>query len=237
MNGPYHSFGTRAEEPSLFKVANRQHVKNAVEVCEYNVAANLYEMRAGKPWRAGNSDTGADAINAWMPEEGVTPEDGEGADGSGAWEGRDGDVFDDAWRRLRVIVVGPENFEKNFASRAKHAALDVIVVGAWSAQRVTPALGATAKPGATLAVEAAHISSPWTPGPAVRREGGEPRRRRGVRARPDVRARGDARTRARTRPGRGSGREENPRARDGTGRRPRVDDAFSVLRQRRDAEA
>ena len=154
LNGPYHSFGTRAEEPSLFKVANRQHVKNAVEVCEYNVAANLYEMRAGKPWRAGNSDTGADAINAWMPEEGVTPEDGEGADGSGAWEGRDGDFFDDAWRRLRVVVVGPENFEKNFASRAKHAAFfDVIVVGAWSAQRVTPALGATAKPGATLAVE------------------------------------------------------------------------------------
>ena len=154
LNGPYHSFGTRAEEPSLFKVANRQHVKNAVEVCEYNVAANLYEMRAGKPWRAGNGDAGADAINAWMPEEGVTPEDGEGADGSGAWEGRDGEIFDDAWRRLRVVVVGPENFEKNFASRGKHAALfDAIVVGAWSAQRVTPALGATAKPGATLAVE------------------------------------------------------------------------------------
>ena len=166
LNGPYHSFGTRAEEPSLFKVANRQHVKNAVEVCEYNVAANLYEMRAGKPWRAGNSDTGADAINAWMPEEGVTPEDGEEASTVPA-RGKDATEKSSTTRgdARRVVVVGPENFEKNFASRAKHAAFfDVIVVGAWSAQRVTPALGATAKRWARRSRwRAAHISSPWTP--------------------------------------------------------------------------
>jgi dynein assembly factor 3 len=60
LNSPYHAYGTMAEEPSLFKVANRQHVKNAVEVSDFNVAANLFEMRAGVPWTSRLAGGGAD---------------------------------------------------------------------------------------------------------------------------------------------------------------------------------
>ena len=171
INSPYHCFGTAAEETSLFKVANRQHVKNAVEVSEYNVAANLFEMRVGRPWKAeGNAEAGAEAINAWMPDEGLMPSDGEGGNrgggcasagdesqAGGSWEGSDGPAFHAAWRKLKITLVGPENFEKNFAARAKHqAAFDVVVVGAWQAQRVTPVLGGTAKrSGGVLVMEGA----------------------------------------------------------------------------------
>lgn len=149
--------GTAAEESSLFKVANRQHVKNAVEVSEYNVAANLFEMRSGSPWKAkGNGGSDADVINAFMPDEDCMPGDGDGADGASSgggggsggnsWEGSDGAEFAACWKKLKVTIVGPENFEKNFAARATYQGLfDVVVVGAWQVQRVTPALGATAK--------------------------------------------------------------------------------------------
>ena len=45
LNSPYACFGVEAEDARLFKVSNRQHVKNAVEVSDYNVAANLFELR------------------------------------------------------------------------------------------------------------------------------------------------------------------------------------------------
>ena len=51
VSGPFFSFGIEAEEPELFRVANRQHVKNAVEVSEYNVASCMFEMRTGVPWK------------------------------------------------------------------------------------------------------------------------------------------------------------------------------------------
>ena len=159
LNGPFAAYGVEAEEPALFKVANRQRVKTAVDVSEYNVACNLYELRAGAPWKkkkASSDPDAADAINAWMPDEGMAPGDG-GGDGTdaNAWEGSDGAAFAAAWRSLTIRVVGPTDFEKTFASRAKHAgAFDAIVVGAWKAQMVTPALGALARPdGGVLALE------------------------------------------------------------------------------------
>jgi dynein assembly factor 3 len=135
----------------------RNPYRAASDVSEYNVAANLYELRAGAPWKRASSDPdAADAINAWMPDEGLAPGDG-GGDGTGAnaWEGSDGAAFAAAWRSLTIRVVGPTDFEKTFASRAKHAgAFDAIVVGAWKAQMVTPALGALARPdGGVLALE------------------------------------------------------------------------------------
>ena len=131
LNGPFAAYGVEAEEPALFKVANRQRVKTAVDVSEYNVACNLYELRAGAPWKkkkASSDPDAADAINAWMPDEGLAPGDG-GGDGTdaNAWEGSDGAAFAAAWRSLTIRVVGPTDFEKTFASRAKHAgAFDAI---------------------------------------------------------------------------------------------------------------
>jgi dynein assembly factor 3 len=61
-------------------------------------------------------------------------------------EGSDGAEFAACWKKLKVTIVGPENFEKNFAARGKNQGVfDAIVVGAWQVQRVTPVLGATAK--------------------------------------------------------------------------------------------
>ena len=136
-------------------MANRQHVKNAVEVSEYNVAANLFEMRSGTPWKGkGHGGDDADVINAFMPDDGAMPGDADGSAGgrggsgsnNNSWEGSDGAAFAACWKKLKVTVVGPENFEKNFASRAKNQGyFDAVVVGAWQVQRVTPALGGTAK--------------------------------------------------------------------------------------------
>jgi dynein assembly factor 3 len=78
-------------------VANRQHVKNAVEVSEYNVAANLFEMRSGAPWKAkGNGGDDADVINAFMPDEGFMPGDGDAAGGASS-EGGGGGGGGSSW--------------------------------------------------------------------------------------------------------------------------------------------
>ena len=140
-----------------FQTLNLAHHYDAVEVSEYNVAANLFEMRSGTPWKGkGHGGDDADVINAFMPDEGAMPGDADGSTGGGggggggsnnnSWEGSDGAAFAAYWKKLKVTVVGPENFEKNFASRAKNQGyFDAVVVGAWQVQRVTPALGGTAK--------------------------------------------------------------------------------------------
>jgi hypothetical protein len=62
------------------------------------------------------------------------------------WCGGDGAVFEETWRAARVALVGPADLEKAFLAKPKFAgAFDAAVVGAWHAQRITPALGKTLK--------------------------------------------------------------------------------------------
>ena len=169
LNSPYHCFGTDADDKSLFRVANRQRVHNAVEVSEHNVAACLFEMRAGAPWRRAGGDAGGDAggvateaMNAWSGD--VDDEVASGASASAKaqaeWCGGDGAVFEETWRAARVALVGPTDLEKAFLAKPKsRGAFDAAVVGAWHAQRITPALGKALKPpreaGAATAATAA----------------------------------------------------------------------------------
>lgn len=37
LNSPYHCFGTVSEDPSLFKISNKQFGRTAVDVAEHNV--------------------------------------------------------------------------------------------------------------------------------------------------------------------------------------------------------
>ena len=37
LNSPYHCFGTVSEDPSLFKITNKQFGRTAVDVAEHNV--------------------------------------------------------------------------------------------------------------------------------------------------------------------------------------------------------
>ena len=37
LNGPYHAFGTVADDARLFKVTNKQFVHTAVDVAEHNL--------------------------------------------------------------------------------------------------------------------------------------------------------------------------------------------------------
>jgi hypothetical protein len=37
LNGPYHAFGTVADDPRLFKITNKQFVHTAVDVAEHNL--------------------------------------------------------------------------------------------------------------------------------------------------------------------------------------------------------
>lgn len=37
LNSPYHCFGTVANDPGLFKVANKQFIHTAVDVAEHNI--------------------------------------------------------------------------------------------------------------------------------------------------------------------------------------------------------
>lgn len=37
LNSPYHAFGTVADDPGLFKVANKQFTYTAVDVAEHNL--------------------------------------------------------------------------------------------------------------------------------------------------------------------------------------------------------
>ncbi|GIL80632.1 hypothetical protein Vretimale_9197 [Volvox reticuliferus] len=48
LNGPYHCFGTLTEEPSFYKVTNKQYSRTAVDVAEHNVASLLHELRTGE---------------------------------------------------------------------------------------------------------------------------------------------------------------------------------------------
>ena len=148
LNSPYHCFGTDAEDKALFRVANRQRVHNAVEVSEHNVAACLFEMRAGAPWRRAGGGVETEAMNAWSGE--VDDEVASGATASAKaraeWCGSDGAVFEETWRAARVAVVGPTDLEKAFLAKPKFTgAFDAAVVGAWHAQRITPALGKVLK--------------------------------------------------------------------------------------------
>eukprot|EP01083_Nonionella_stella_P286324 974602_1 len=44
---PYLGFGVRSSETSLFKVSNRQHVKTAVDVSEFNLSSLFVELESG----------------------------------------------------------------------------------------------------------------------------------------------------------------------------------------------
>lgn len=148
LNSPYHCFGTDAEDKKLFRVANRQRVHNAVEVSEHNVAACLFEMRAGKPWRRAGGGVETETMNAWSAD--VDDEVASGltasAKANAEWCGSDGAVFEETWRAARVAIVGPTDLEKAFLAKPKFAgAFDAAVVGAWHAQRITPALGKVLK--------------------------------------------------------------------------------------------
>ena len=150
LNSPYHCFGTDAEDASLFRVANRQRVHDAVEVSERNVAACLFEMRAGAPWRAGGALGGVatEAMNAWSGEvdDAVASIASEGAKARAEWCGNDGAAFEETWRAARIALVGPTDLEKAFLAKPESAgAFDAAVVGAWHAQRITPALGKALK--------------------------------------------------------------------------------------------
>jgi len=153
LNSPYHCFGTDAEDKSLFRVANRQRVHDAVEVSEHNVAACLFEMRAGAPWRRDGGAPGGvatEAMNAWSGDvDDEVAHRGTRADTPetrAEWCGGDGAVFEETWRAARVALVGPADLEKAFLAKPKFAgAFDAAVVGAWHAQRITPALGKTLK--------------------------------------------------------------------------------------------
>jgi hypothetical protein len=37
LNGPYHAFGTVADDPRLFKITNKQFVHTTVDVAEHNL--------------------------------------------------------------------------------------------------------------------------------------------------------------------------------------------------------
>lgn len=153
LNSPYHCFGTDAEDKSLFRVANKTHVHDAVEVSEHNVAACLFEMRAGAPWRRDGGAPGGvatEAMNAWSGElDDEVAHRGTRADTPetrAEWCGGDGAVFEETWRAARVALVGPADLEKAFLAKPKFAgAFDAAVVGAWHAQKITPALGKTLK--------------------------------------------------------------------------------------------
>ncbi|GFR44767.1 hypothetical protein Agub_g6098 [Astrephomene gubernaculifera] len=51
LNGPYHCFGVLAEEAGLYRAANKQFARTAVDVAEHNVASLLHELRHGEPLR------------------------------------------------------------------------------------------------------------------------------------------------------------------------------------------
>ena len=174
LSGPYFSFGIEAEEPELFRVSNKQHVKNAVQVSEYNVAACIFEMRTGVPWKVvmgrrpgmGQDDAmyDADIINAWGSEDECFPpvppgccsqatENGENDENGGAprkqllWRDRSRS-YAEYWKRLRVILTGPGDLEKVLTSRAiklNNGGFDCITVGAWHALKLLPELGPTAR--------------------------------------------------------------------------------------------
>jgi len=162
VSGPFFSFGIEAEEPELFRVANRQHVKNAVEVSEYNVASCMFEMRTGVPWKTvmrrrpgmEQDDAMCDAniINAWKnADETFAPVDecsqaGDNGVSGGAHRENSSESSAEYWKRLRVIITGPGDFEKVLTSRAlNNCAFDCITVGAWHAHNLQPELGKTAK--------------------------------------------------------------------------------------------
>ena len=112
LNSPYHCFGTDAEDKSLFRVANKTHVHDAVEVSEHNVAACLFEMRAGAPWRRDGGAPGGvatEAMNAWSGElDDEVAHRGTRADTPetrAEWCGGDGAVFEETWRAARVAAL------------------------------------------------------------------------------------------------------------------------------------
>ncbi|GMH41552.1 hypothetical protein BSKO_09462 [Bryopsis sp. KO-2023] len=47
-NSPYHCFGAVCEDQSFFKKSNRQFMKTAVDVAEFNVEAMIDELRTGR---------------------------------------------------------------------------------------------------------------------------------------------------------------------------------------------
>ncbi|PNG98997.1 Dynein assembly factor 3, axonemal, partial [Tetrabaena socialis] len=53
LNGPYHCFGTLSEEPSFYKMTNKQYCRTAVDLAEHNVLALLHELRTGEPLALG----------------------------------------------------------------------------------------------------------------------------------------------------------------------------------------
>jgi|EP00982_Pelagococcus_subviridis_P001990 hypothetical protein len=127
-------------------------------------------LRTGRPWKMRRGDNGddgddgdaasidADEINAWMPSPQIVPGDDDDAVGKGAsWDGHDGAVFRGNWDKVKIVLVGPDDFEKSFLGKKKHEGIfDAIVVGAWRAQLVTPALAATTKAdGGVLILEGA----------------------------------------------------------------------------------
>ena len=146
LNSPYHCYGTHAEDPELFRVANRQHVRNAVEVSEHNVASCLFEMRTGKPRM--ETDAREEPSRGEEPTRGVEPSRDEEPtrDDPNDSAGPDGSIFHETWKSLRVAIVGPVAFEKAFLVKPKPSnAFDAAIVGAWHAQRITPALGLAMK--------------------------------------------------------------------------------------------
>ena len=153
LNGPYFCYGIQAEDCELLKVANRQHVHNAVEISEHNVAANLFEMRSGVAWKNKKEypfgAIATDAMNAWAPEmdDRLASNSNANENEQREWSGCDGAVFESTWKSLKVTIVGPGDFEKAFVSKPKfNKSFDAVVVGAWAAQRITPGLGAVVKP-------------------------------------------------------------------------------------------
>ncbi|KXZ43299.1 hypothetical protein GPECTOR_95g688 [Gonium pectorale] len=82
LNGPYHCFGTLAEEPAFYKISNKQFTRTAVDIAEHNLEALLHELRTGSRLTLGE---GAEAHRARVARGPTSLEDlaGQGREGEG----------------------------------------------------------------------------------------------------------------------------------------------------------
>uniref|UniRef100_A0A7S0WW51 Uncharacterized protein n=1 Tax=Pyramimonas obovata TaxID=1411642 RepID=A0A7S0WW51_9CHLO len=165
---PYLAFGVESDAKDLFRKANKEHIKTAVDVTEFNMESLIHEMYMNEKHKYIPSESERARYGTGEGEEqnaslSSVAEEEEGGDDKDPSEDPDEvakKLKEEAAARAQStagrfrITLATGDLAKNvFNKNANKGAFDVIGLGCWMVHRLQDGLDKLAKPNGVLAVE------------------------------------------------------------------------------------
>eukprot|EP00959_Pyramimonas_sp_CCMP1952_P088427 1849806-Pyramimonas_sp.AAC.1 len=164
---PYMAFGVESDAKDLFRKANKEHIKTAVDVAEFNLESLVHELYTNEKhkyipseserarWGTDGEEQNASLSSVAEGEEGADAKDGsEDADAIAKKLKEEATARANSTAgRFRITLVTGDLAKNVVNKNCNKGAFDVVTLGCWMVHRLLDGLGKLAKPNGVLAVE------------------------------------------------------------------------------------